>query len=107
MCGVLSDRGDTIVTRAACANHLCMVDCENRRKYVARVTVFAQICGLNMGRVLACRIGAVVTTDAISCDVDVIEICRQPGHCRMAIITIDTARYMCRTLSGCGKAIVT
>ena len=107
MCGVFSDRSDAVVTRATCANYLCMVDCENRRKNITRVTVFAHIHGLNMGRILACCISSIVTTKAIASDVHVVKIRRQPGHGRMAIITIVAARYVCRIFPGRRKAIVT
>ena len=59
-----------------------------------------------MRRVLASCIGAVVTTNAIARDIDVIEVGRDPRNRRMAVIAVFAARDVGRVLARGGVAIV-
>ncbi len=76
--GVFSSSYDAIVTGAATANHLCMVDGKHRHENVTIVAVFANVTSLDVSQVLAQGLDAVVTIDAIAGDTNVIEIRRQP-----------------------------
>lgn len=87
---ILARGCDTIVTRTAGTYHLGMINCVDGRKYVGRVTVFAHGAGLNVCRVLTDSIGTVVATEAVSCDIDVVKIGRQPGNRGMTIIAVVT-----------------
>ncbi len=64
------------------------------------MTVLTHICRLNVGRVLARRVRAVVAGSAISSDIDMIEIRRRPRDCTVTIIaivsTIDVGRVFTR-----------
>ena len=71
------------------------------------MTVLADIGRRDMGRVLARCVGAVVAADAVARDVHVIEIGRNPGHGRVAVVAIIAARDMSRVLAGCRVAVMT
>ena len=60
-----------------------------------------------MTAVFAGRFRAVVTADAITRDIGVIEIRRYPGHRRVAIVAIVTAGNVGRVFAGRNGAIVT
>lgn len=83
-----------------------MIDGHHGRKYVCRVAVLADVCCERMCRILASCICAVVATEAIARDVDMIEIRGQPGNRAMAIVTIVAARNMRRVLARRRNAIV-
>lgn len=51
-----------------------MVDRCHRRPHIAVVAVFTDIACLNVRGALACRFDAVVATDAVARDIDVIEV---------------------------------
>jgi len=70
------------------------------------MAVGADIGRIDMGRVLARSIGAVVATDAIARDVRVIEVRRYPRDRRVAVVTIFTARDMSRVFAGRRQPIV-
>jgi len=59
-----------------------------------------------MGVALARRLNTVVTAEAITSDVDVIEIGGQPAIGRVTIVTVVAARNVRRVLAGCCDAIV-
>ena len=69
-------RYHAIVTRAANANYLCVVDRKRGRKHVGVVAVIADIACLDMRRVLTGSLRAIMAVDAITRDVQVIEIRR-------------------------------
>jgi len=70
---VFAGRGDAVMTRAAGANDLQMVDRRRRRKHIRAVAVFADVAGLNVHRILAQGIRTVVATKTIINDVYVVE----------------------------------
>ena len=84
---VLTGRGDAVMTRTAGAQDVRVIDCEHRRKDISVVAVFTAVTCLDVCRVLAGRIHAVVAVNAISSDVQMIEIGRQPRRRGMAIVT--------------------
>lgn len=67
---------NTVVTRAATTYCLRVIHRIDRRKHIAGMTIFANIARLHMRWALASGIGAVVATNAIARDIDVIEIRR-------------------------------
>ncbi len=56
------------------------------------MTVFANVCGQDVHWSLTGSFHAVVTTDAVAGDVDVVEVCRCPGDGRVAVVAIVAAR---------------
>ena len=77
---VLAGGGHTIVTGSTAADDLRVIDRVRWHERDDAMAIFANCRGLNVCRVLAGRIRAVVTTDAIACDIDVVKIRRRPGH---------------------------
>jgi hypothetical protein len=71
------------------------------------VTVFADIGRQNMGRVLPCCSGTIVTGGAASADIGVAEIGGGPRAGGMAIATLRVRLDMTNRLAFCGRAIVT
>lgn len=55
------------------------------------MAVFANVSRLDMSRVLAGRFNAIVTTDAIAGDADMVEIGRQPTSGCVAVVTVIAA----------------
>ena len=78
---VFAGRYYAVVTGAAGANDLGMVDGVNRYPDVRRMTVLANIGRLDMRQVLARSVGAIVATGTVARNIYVIEIGRQPAGC--------------------------
>jgi hypothetical protein len=76
MRGSLADRSDAVVTRAAGPNYLAVIDSHHGGKNIRAVAILANFCCLNMRRVLAGRVCAVMTTGAIAGDIYMIKIRR-------------------------------
>ena len=106
MCGVFAGRGDTVVTRVTGADDVRVIDREDRRKDISVVAVCTDVTGLDVCQVLARRIHTIVAVDAISGDVQMIEIGWQPSRCGMAIITGIRACQMIQVFAGRGNAIM-
>ena len=77
----------TIVAGAADADNLGVIDVVSRCPDDPVMAVLANIGGLYMRQVLAGRYRAVVTINAITADIDMIKVRRQPGLGNVAIIT--------------------
>ena len=103
---VLTGRGDAVMTRTAGAQDVRVIDCEHRRKDISVVAVFTAVTGLDVCRVLAGRIHAVVAVNAISSDVQMIEIGRQPPRRGMAIVTRIFARQMIQVFARRDNAVM-
>lgn len=73
---MLANSCRTIMTRAARAEDLGMVDRIHGLPYVRAVAVFADICCLNVGLVLAGCLDTIMATDTVACDIGVVEIGR-------------------------------
>ena len=65
-----------------------------RRKQNGVVAVLAKIAGQNMIDILANRIRAVVTAEAVAREIGMIEVRRYPCHRRVAIVAGVAARDM-------------
>ena len=63
------------------------------------VTVLADVRGIDMRRVFASCIGAVVATDTAVGDARMVEVRRDPGVRRMAVITVVAACNVCRVFA--------
>lgn len=77
---VLARRHDAIMAVTASTDDLSVIDDIDRHPHVGVMAILADICGLNMRHVLASGIRTVVATYAITGNVRVIEICRQPAN---------------------------
>ena len=95
-----------IVAREAGADDLCVINHVCRRKRHVVVAVLTNVGGINVSRMLAGGIGAVMAADAVSGDVGVIEVGRYPGVGRMAIITVVATGDVRRILALGRVAIV-
>lgn len=104
---VFTRRSEAIVTGAAGAGDLCMVDKVGWRPDIRVVTVFANIGCLNMCQVLAGCFRPVVAADAVTCDVDVVKNRRSPGDRGVAIVTSVVAGDVGRVLANRCDTIVT
>ena len=76
MCRRLAGGNDAVMTGVATAEHLGVINSHHWRKYIRRVTVLADIRGLNVCRVLADCVGTVMAAGAVAGDIHMIEICR-------------------------------
>ena len=75
MCRVLAGRNYAIVTRATGADDLRMVDAKRGREYVGVMAVLANVARLNMRKVLANGVHAVMAVNAATGDIQMIKIC--------------------------------
>ena len=76
MCRGLADGSDTVMAGDTGSNYLRVIDGQRRCKHIGRVAVLADIRCLNVCRIFAGCVRTVMTADAVTGDVDVIEICR-------------------------------
>ncbi len=103
---VFPGRGDTIVAGSAATDDLSVVDRYRWGERDNAMAVLANCSGLNMCSILAGRIGAVVTADAVTRDIDVVKVRRCPGNSGVAVVTGISAADMRRRFAGCDIAIV-
>lgn len=78
---VLAGRRYTVMTGTACPQYLRMINRKHGCPDIRVMAVLAHVRSLNMRRTLARCLHAVVATNAISRDVYVVEIRRQPTDC--------------------------
>lgn len=83
-----------------------MINTEYRCEHIGVVAILADIRGLNVRRGFAGRFRAVMTIEAASGDVDVIEIRWQPTRSRMAVIAIVATGNVGQVFAGCRKTVV-
>jgi len=98
--------GNAIVGGIASTNNLEMVHRKDRNPDIGGMAVFTNVTGLDMCRWLALRLRAVVTAEAVTYDIDVIEVCGRPAGRRMTIIASVATADMRRILAGSDDAIV-
>ena len=70
---ILADRGCAVVAGRTGAEHLCVVNVEHRRPNCRRMTGFTNVCRKSVLRIFAGRDSAVVTADAVTGYVRMIE----------------------------------
>lgn len=96
---VFSDRGHAVMTGSTGTQYLRVINGERGCPDVRVVAVLAHIRCRNMRVALANSLYAVVTTDAISGNADVVEIGGQPTGGRMTIVAGIAARNVRRVLA--------
>ena len=103
---VFARRNDPIMTTAASADDLGVIDGHHRGKDIGGMAVFTDIRRSNMPAILANRFRTVVTTNAVAGNIQVIEIRRQPTHGAMTVIAGIAARDMCQVFAEGNDAVV-
>ena len=96
-----------IVTTATGTDHIGMIHSEYRYPGGIAVAVLTDIGRLNVSGMFAGGRGAVMATDAVTCDSGMIEIRRYPAVGGMAGLTVITALNMCSMLANGDTAVVT
>ena len=84
----------------ASPDDLAVVDSHHRCENVRGVTILAHVSRLDMRRILAGRLRAVVAAHAVASDIDVIEVRRQPANAAVAVVAGVAAGDMGRILAG-------
>ncbi len=99
---VFAGRCHAIMTGAATADDLGMIDDDDWHEYRGAVTVFTDVRRLDMRRILADCLSTVMAVDAIGGYQAVIKCRRQPSRGSVAIIAGVATRDMCRLFAyGC------
>ena len=78
--GVFTGCGNPIVTGTAFAQHLCVINSESRYPYIRVVAILADVCCLYVGEILAGGLDTVMAADAVTRNIHVIEVGRQPAN---------------------------
>lgn len=94
VCWILANRDHIVMARDAGADNLGVINGVNRGPDHVVVAVLTHIRAQYMCRDLAGRLGAIVAADAVTDDVDVIEVRRNEGHCRMTVVTVIATANM-------------
>lgn len=103
---ILANSNGVVMARRAGTDHLRMINPVCRCKQDRAMAVLTNVAGQNMIEVFADRIATVVATKAISRNIGVIEIRRQPGHRGMAVVTIVTTGNVTRDFAGSDCAVM-
>jgi len=106
VCRVLASCRDAVMAGAANAHNLRVVDSEYGREHICVVTVLAHVGRLNVRRTFARGFRAVVAVDAVTGDVDVIEVSGQPAGGRVTVVASVAAGDVGWILAGRGKTIM-
>lgn len=104
---VLSGCRSAIVARRTGAKNLVVIHRCNGRPNRCAVAILADVSCLDVRRTLADGIGAVVATNTVIHDVDVVEVGGQPRDCRVAVIAVVAAGDMRRVFAGRNCAVMT
>lgn len=64
------------MTGRASADDVCVIDCVDRSPDITRVAVFANVTGLNMRQRLSCGLSTVMAAEAVTGNIDMIEVRR-------------------------------
>ena len=103
---VLADCGNAVVAGCAGADDLRMVHREDWHPDVGVVAVLTDVCRVDMRRVLACRVYAVMAVETRARNAHVIEVCRHPVDGRMAVVAVVAALDMVGILARRRQTIV-
>ena len=104
---VLSGRRSAIVAGRTGAENLVVIHRCNRRPNRCAVAILADVSCLDVRRSLTDGIRAVVATNTVIHDVDVVEVGGQPRDCRVAVIAVNATRDMRWVFAGCYCAVMT
>ena len=107
MVRALAHGNRAVVTRAACAEHLQVIDAHYGRERYDAMAILAEVRRLYVRDGLADRIDVVVAAHAIGSDVVVIEIGRCPGSRRMAVVASVATDDVAGVLAHRCRAVVT
>ena len=102
----LAGSGYAIVAGATGANDLGVINHGGRQPRDHAVAVFANGSGLDVSWVFAGCVRAVVAARTVACDVDVIEIRRNPIRGRMTVVAGFATRDVCRCFPSRDVAVV-
>ena len=106
MCRAFTSGFSAVMAGNTGTSDLGVIDVVGRCPDDPVMAVLANIGRLYVGRSLAGRLGAVVTVNAITADVDMIEVRRNPGLGSVAVITSNTTVDVGRVFAGRNGAIV-
>jgi hypothetical protein len=106
VCRVFTCCYDTIVAAVTSSEHLGVIDRKYRHPNIRGMAVFADVAGQNVGRVLACGIRPVMTTETVPGDICVVKIGRQPSCGGMAIVAGVSTADVCWMFSDCYSTVV-
>ena len=107
VCCILAGCRNAIVAGAAGSHYLAVIDHQYglpERRIVAILTYFGRE---NMCWIFPGRVDPIVAVAAVADDCRVIEISRQPGDGRVAVVAVIAAIDVRRGFSGCCNAVVT
>ena len=76
MCRMFTRRYDTVMAGTTGSDDLCVVDRKRRNQGIGCMAIFTHIAGLNVRRIFASGIGAIVAACAITRDIDVVKVRR-------------------------------
>jgi len=96
----------TVMAGIAGTQDLYVINGEYGRPYCWAMAIFADVGRQNMRRILTGRLCAVVAADAVTKDVDVIEIGGYPGARNVTVVASIVARDVCQIFASCGHAVV-
>ena len=104
---IFAGRGYAIVTRAASADNLSVVNGVYWRPSVGVMAIFANVACLNVCEILARRRGAIVAVNAVIREIRMVEVRGQPANGRVTVVAIITAGDMRRGFADGRDAIMT
>jgi len=104
---VLSSCCNTVMTRAAGAKYLSVVNGEDWLKTDSAVAVFANVRCRDVDRASSSRRYAVVTGNAVADNANMVEQSRQPTGNGVAVVALVARRNVSQCLACRGDAIVT
>lgn len=96
----------TVVTGAARANDLGVIDGKHGSKDIGRMAILTDIGCLDVRRVFAGGFGAVMAIETAARVIHVIEVRGQPADRRVTVIAISAACNVRRVLASCRDAVV-
>ncbi len=104
--GELARRSRAVVAGRAGSAHLAVVDAAGGAPCRRVVAALAYVAGLDVSRVLARSVRAVVAAEAVARDVHVVEVRGHPGDGRVAVVAVVAARDVRRVFAGGDRAVV-
>ena len=107
MCRVLAGGAAAVMTGAAGADDLRVVDRKDRCKDIGCVAVLTNIGSEYVLRAFTSGFAAIVAVDAVTGNIYMVEIRRQPRDRRVTIVAVNTAGNMRRVLSSGRDAVMT
>lgn len=104
---IFANSCNAVMTGSARAEHLRVIDGQNRNEHAAVMAVLAHVARLDVRGTLTRCVYAVMAADAIVNDAAMIEDRRLPRDRRMAIVTLVAGRNVVWRLASCLDTVVT